>query len=1111
MQPKYLSSVIQYFVLLMTILVCACTNEDNPNAVLNESEIFFGDETLSSISRDSLDEALYYIGTEDGNVYLYNSNDNQLDKLTSSADRIYKVVRSFVGDDTIYWVGTRNQGLWRCRRKGDELVRMEERGQYMIPAKGKETKYSAYDISVQKSGVYVASSHGLLKVPDDTCCTLRVLYPNNDIIRRDPSLLRPVVAGNIVSYDEETLVCSSDSGLLVVNTRSDDVAVKLRQQKVWNVVVRRDGVYALMGNSSVNVINLKNGQCDSFKTKYPAQIYYYEELEGINYFISDNKVQLVKDADLKKPDSYHVVPLRRAVRPKCHNLIVNNPRNRQSLLITNHTLTRIGHHQDIFNTIGPVKLACVDGNTIYYLIDERLYCQQTESDEPLTAHHIKDLSGGTKDIRFMEVQNGILYYVDSENRVFKSTLHDSYFMNSALSVLCKDKIIDPALSGVLEVTAIGKDKNNVYVGVRDGFRNVAELDKDIMLMRNDGAATPDPFITVFAQTSRDETIIGTLNDGLFIGCDNKFNQIRNTFGDAYKFTRDIAVSKNLGDSLYVLTNKCLFQPSDTTKVSGFYKLLLTDDNRLYGIKNYGIHDFNANTDYFVDIQFQPHACVALDDKVYASSSNGVFVLESSFKKNNANAAEEGFKFVTFVSHSIFNTTTITILLFLFIAGLVLIIWWLAHRTSVGSLQTSKNGLLQRMERLKNVIEYADDSAKEQFTKLKTNVENVDVKGKGKSKRELHNLNLQIMDLTTRVSSCLVVTLNEQLAVIRGIKELSEQDKDKEIQIKATLAAIQDNILERQATQIHDNDIYIKSIDALLYELSDYKALADMFIEYRREINIVIKNRNLSIHDKLNQIRTIIGVISPQAKIEISNHIDTQIEECDGKMMQVDKESQFFLSLQELKAQYVKIDLDAEVAKADIMRRLAIINRHLQIINTLWTLRDHLDNYSQMHHELKEIRKLIKKEEKKDGVSANEEKKIELNKCIQSISDDVKKEIDRFYKLLCSEKELLKELGINQKKLKDNQDKNTQEESDDQRVGKTKKQNSQYIPESLLVLRMANPDMTIARFVELLGRDSNVVYIENREIEERISQNQKIIQDYAEEHPTSFAVFLRLIK
>ena len=76
MNSKYLISLC-----LSTLLLTSC-NDDKKLSTLNESEIFF-EETLSSISKDGIDENIFYVGTEDGIVYIYNSDNQHLEKITT--------------------------------------------------------------------------------------------------------------------------------------------------------------------------------------------------------------------------------------------------------------------------------------------------------------------------------------------------------------------------------------------------------------------------------------------------------------------------------------------------------------------------------------------------------------------------------------------------------------------------------------------------------------------------------------------------------------------------------------------------------------------------------------------------------------------------------------------------------------------------------------------------------------------------------------------------------------------------------------------------------------------------------------------------------------------
>lgn len=222
MQKKY-----TYLLIFFSISLLSSCTEEKASTSLNESEFFF-EETLASISKDDIWSHIYYIGSEDGIVYRYNSNNQELEKINTDFDRIYKVVR----DSNNYWVGTRNMGLLRCELRNDSFVVMKENGHLNLPAVGKSTNYSAYDISINNSGIFVATSEGLFKVPDvtDGKDTLIFLGPHSYGEGRDD--IMPVVAGNIQLYKDQYLLCASDSGLLRVELSSGKCKTIIAQKVI---------------------------------------------------------------------------------------------------------------------------------------------------------------------------------------------------------------------------------------------------------------------------------------------------------------------------------------------------------------------------------------------------------------------------------------------------------------------------------------------------------------------------------------------------------------------------------------------------------------------------------------------------------------------------------------------------------------------------------------------------------------------------------------------------------------------------------------------------------------------------------------------------------------
>lgn len=713
-------------VAILAAFLCGCKEVNTTrHPSLNESEIFFDGELLASISPDIFNESLFFVGTEDGAVYEYHSDLKQLGRrFGSGADRIYKVVRSAENGNTIYWLGTRNQGLWRCHLRGDSLVRMDVHGRYFIPTTDKATEYSVYDISVQPNGVYVGTSHGLLKVPADSATSdiLEIIAPAS--FKCNPEQLSPVVAGNILVLDSNTMYCASDSGVWKVDLQKAEVTTIFPKQKIWNITERDGKIYALT-DQQLQIVDKKGPQKDSISLDSPSQIYYYEENEKVNYFLSDNQIQLVQDSNIQEKDHYHTVSLRRPVRTRCHNVIVNDARHRQSLMITDHAIIRLGHHQDVLNPMNAVAHATTDKGCIYYQIGHHLF-QQVAGDT--IAHHIKDFPKDMS-IRFMEVLNGQLYYVDADNRIFRSTLHSNYFFNTLFSI-CGDERIG-SLDKRREVTAIGKNDKKVYVGVRDGFRCVSNPDKDIQLMSVSGdSIIHNPFVTAFATTDGGDAIFGTLNDGIFVGRDSTF--LREPHSKTFKFIRDIAV-KQKDERLYVLTNRNFYSLSsegeliDCKPATGIRKLLIPGTSHSYGISSYGLRDLknSSATEYFPDLIFNPQASVVCDSVVYASSSSGVYMLYPSFTKKGY--VETGYKTVTFKSRIWLTYEFMIFLLIFLILSLVLSLFSVRYyyhrhqnlRKGLQELEMQIMSLekLPKTEETKNLILLSKDANKQKDVTL----------------------------------------------------------------------------------------------------------------------------------------------------------------------------------------------------------------------------------------------------------------------------------------------------------------------------------------------------------------------------------------------------------
>lgn len=528
---------------LLLVTIVACHRQD-PSA-LNANELFF-DETLASISPDATLPDLFYIGTEDGVVYAYDADQGTTRRWLTAFDRIYKVLRDQPADSaaqphdgTTFWVGTRNMGVVRCQLQGDSLVM---RRQYALPRSGRGTHYSVYDLHQDSSGLYVATSNGLfLLSPNDTMQALHASWE----IQSGEGAFRPLVVSDIRPLHNGNLVCASASGVLSIDTRRRQSHLLLRAN-CTSLSLSGDTIVALCGDS-IKALLPDGRLVGKSRLSHPAYTCFHEPSSRMNYLLDGTSVQFFSNDEIADRLTPRRAPLPRPVRTFCHNVIANDPARGQSLLVTEHALLRVGHHQDLFSDIGNVSYACHDGPFIYYLVGSHLFRQRIGEQ---TAIQVKDLSRGSSDVRFMMIADGTLYYADSGHRVFTAPIYSSYLLNSLLSW---DLKVSPQPGQ--DLTAIGHDGSGVYVGIRDGLQQLGREKGQLQLHDASASTIADPFITAFsAPTSSGRLFLATLNDGLFVGRQGSFRHLAASRG--LSFVRDIAVlpTASGADSLFVLTN-----------------------------------------------------------------------------------------------------------------------------------------------------------------------------------------------------------------------------------------------------------------------------------------------------------------------------------------------------------------------------------------------------------------------------------------------------------------------------------------------------------------------------------------------------------------------------
>ena len=800
--------------LFIAVIALLCSCGKTRHAPLNVSEMFFG-KRLSSVSADPRCANRFFVASEDGDVFvLTSSNTTAIDTLFTPFDRIYKVVPCTEAHANGFFIGTRNMGLVLCRRQADSLVAVTR---YLLPTADRPDRYSAYDISVQPTGVYVATSHGLLKVAHNikantaTASTATAVLSPVDVCHdsgTSSDTLRPMVACDILAISPRYLVCASDRGVLKVDMTTDKVS-PLVSQKAYGIALNGNTIMALVSGDSLLKVDLRGNRLAALSLPHPAQRYFYDPANAMNYLLSDGHVQLFRDNELANPDTWQQMNVGMSMPVNCRNIIVGNSGQHQSLLVGKYSLFRVANHQDVFNSTGEVRLACAEGRHIYYLVGTRLFRQDLDGRNE--AVQLKDISGGTGDIRFMQVLNGHLFYVDSDNKAYSAPLYSSYLINSLLSF---DRPVKPSLNR--EVTAMGVDASNVYVGIRDGLRN---------LHRADSCLDNSVFITRFANGGA-QTAFATLNDGVFMGRDNRFLPIKGS--RRFAFIRDVAFIPSQGQSpdLYVLTNNSLLRSRGTDSLTfvrtatGYRRLLATDSTHVYGVADFGIDNLLSSERLFPDIHFEPEACVAVDGKIYASSGSGVYVFAPKADKNkNAQPsdkienASEGqtahnrYATVRFVPKSLFSRTNI-VLLVLLVCVVVAGVWYGdRRRRRMRAVRAMQKRLRARVDELCRVRHLLDAQLCSTLDRWHSEINNLHRLAPAEAVKQADSLNRDIQQATFKVPTVLALQLERQLGDLKTRKKVPSSKERK----TASEQAREGGDVFEMARAIVDNDKWLRIV------------------------------------------------------------------------------------------------------------------------------------------------------------------------------------------------------------------------------------------------------------------------------------------------------------
>ena len=591
-------------VAITAFLFFSCEEKlEYPNLLLNENEMCFN-EKLISITQNGSD---YYIGTESsGRIYVYSLEMNNIDTLYTECGRVYRVKQA--KEANTFYVGTQNMGLKKAHKKGDYLITDTT---FFI--KGKSDRYSCYDVFIDNGVVYAMTSHGIFNVVKSD--TLSSIYSDDDENR----VPKPFVASNMAKADDGSLFAATAKGL--VRVRGNSVDTIIENKNVYNVVYHDNYIFAL--SDSLYRIAPGSLKIDKYALKSPAKYYYYTD--SIHFFLSNNYLILTHNDALQKPEQQKRVNTRRRISIEGHNVIADS--KDFSLLITDHALWQISHHlPSVFGKQkeGGVKLACTNGNAVFFLVGKKVYIIEVGN----VMKEILELKE-KGEIKYMECSSDSIYYVNSEDSVFRQGFG-------------QDK---PELMGnspkPKEITAMCRHESvtGVILGIRDGLISMdkTNVKKDITLRILDHKDTI-PYIRRFAaERGRSIYYAPTMNEGLFYGHGTSLELVPGT--DTLQSILDVAYSRKGNLHPYILTNKDLFLSNgkniDNKNHGSRLLVSLSDSGRVYipgevgGVRTIILDkDDNIQTDtiLFPDIAFRAESCVLLGDTVYLAGQSGVIAL-----------------------------------------------------------------------------------------------------------------------------------------------------------------------------------------------------------------------------------------------------------------------------------------------------------------------------------------------------------------------------------------------------------------------------------------------------------------------------------------------------
>lgn len=585
--------------LVSVISGCRKESSDMPLS-LNEKE-YYSDSQLATITADG--DSACFIGNEKGDIYRYDKCTGKIyDTLRTGTDRIYDVAVRKTGDGTSFFIGVRNSGLMMY---GYDRGRLVLERTFFI--NGIHYQYSPYKTIVCGDRIYVATSHGLFYkdlASKDCENELKRLYPQP----KDGSML-PFPTTSLIKTGRY-LYAASESGLLKCDVTTNRIDVLHRGKKIKSAMLVNGNIHSL-SEKSLYIDSNDGSKSDEYGINTAADIYYHAS--DTHYFISSDRVTVVRDRDLEKGKGYKTIPLRRNVRPDCRNVIMADSITGHSLLITENALFRIPFHLDVFNTDGKITAACSGDSSIYFVTNNSLFRMNGNNSE---AKRIADLPK-TDRITSIMFRNNTLYYVNGNSELKRKHICNSFTGNSLSG---NPETIYNTSRGIT-TAGIGGD-GSLYVGIRDS----------LLLLRGERAEIIRthgyPFVNRIAINEKDNKTYAALLNGGVLNLHGNRSSVEGNLS-RHHFIKDIAFAAYSATPC-ILTNHFLFSPDgkDSVAADGFSRLLTADGKTFYALMENGIRKYIIGRsgirhigDTLCDIRFSPSISLVHGSSVYVGATS----------------------------------------------------------------------------------------------------------------------------------------------------------------------------------------------------------------------------------------------------------------------------------------------------------------------------------------------------------------------------------------------------------------------------------------------------------------------------------------------------------